>query len=83
MSTDTTTPKIMVASFEFRDGQTFMRAETEERVQVEFVVHPMALAIMSLTMTSALTSERDKLRREQGDGPTPPAAPDSPEGLEG
>jgi hypothetical protein len=83
MSTETDTPTIMVASLEYRDGKTYLRAETKERVTLEFVVHPMALAIMSLTMTSALTSERDKLRREQGDGPTPPAAPDSPEGLEG
>ena len=82
MSTETTTPKIMVASFEFHDGKTTLRAETEERVQLEFVVHPMALAIMSLTLTPAMVAERDKLRAEQGDPPKPPAAPDSPEGLD-
>lgn len=82
MSTQTDTPVIQVASFEHRGGKTYLRADTTERVSLLFEIHPIALAIMSLTLDPALRAERDKLRAQE-DLPGPPSAPDSPEGLEG
>lgn len=83
MGTQTDTPKIVVASFEVRDDKVYLRADTEERVELNFQVDVLALAIMSLTMAPALQWAKSKMEERQGPSPTPPAAPDSPEGLEG
>lgn len=83
MSTQTDIPTLAVASFERRDGETILRARTKDGVDVTFKVDVMALAIMGITIDGALQAERDLMRAQMGEAPKPPAAPDSPEGLEG
>lgn len=76
-------PTLAVASFDRRDGQSYLRARTTEGVDMVFKVDTMALAIMGLTIDPVMAAERDLLRQQGHDAPTPPAAPDSPEALEG
>lgn len=83
MSTETDTPRIIVASFEHRDGKTYLRADTQDRVQLVFEVDVMALAIMSLTMGPAMVAEKAILKEKHPEQFQTPVAPDSPEGLEG
>lgn len=83
MSTQTDTPRIIVASFEHRDGKTFLRADTQDRVELLFEVDVMALAIMSLTMGPAMVAEKELLKKQHPEQFEKPTAPDSPEGLEG
>ena len=82
MSTQTDTPRIVVASFEVRGDKILLRADTEEHVELKFEVDALALAIMSITMAPALQWAKAQMERENPK-PQPPAAPDSPEGLEG
>jgi hypothetical protein len=83
VSTSTDTPTLAIGSFDVRDDKVHLRAKTTEGLDVEFLVDPMALAIMSLTMDGALRFALAKAREQGQAGPTPPVAPDSPEGLEG
>lgn len=76
-------PTLAVASFDRRDGQSYLRARTTEGVDMVFKVDTMALAIMGLTIDPVMAAERDLLRQQGHASSTPPAAPDSPEGLEG
>lgn len=83
MSTETDMPTLAVASFDRRDGQSYLRARTSEGVDMVFKVDTMALAIMGLTIDAVMAAERDALRERGQINETRPVAPDSPEGLEG
>lgn len=84
MSTQTDTPHLVVASFDRRNNKTYMRARTSDGIDLTFEVGSMALGLLGITIDGVLREERDYLKSQlPGEGPTPPAAPDSPEGLEG
>lgn len=82
MSTQTDTPEIMVAAFEWREDGTYMTGRTKDGLEVVFKVHPMALGLLAITAQPALKEELARAEREHP-APQPPAAPDTPEGLEG
>jgi hypothetical protein len=83
VSTETDTPRIVVGSFMVKEDGVYLRAKTADAVEIVFKVDPIALAIMSLTMDTALRYSLDKMKDEGLGSPLPPVAPDSPEGLEG
>lgn len=83
MSTETTTPEVMVASVQHRGGTTVtLTLETKDRVKADFELGSLAMATLMLTLAPAAKLALAELEKEHP-GPGAPAAPDSPEGLEG
>ena len=83
MSTESQAPEIVVARAEFISGsQINLILEDRDRTLVTFSMHPMASALLSLTLQPAMKMALAELEREHG-APKRPTAPDSPEGLEG
>lgn len=84
MSAETDTAEIQVASvkYERTDGQLTLLLETKDRVKVEFILGPVAVAMLMLTLSPTAKLALHDLEKDKP-RPEAPAAPDSPEGLEG
>lgn len=84
MSAEIDTAEIQVASVKYErdDGKLTLVLETGERVKAEFLLGPLAVAMLMLTLQPAAKLALHDLEKEHP-RKGQPAAPDSPEGLEG
>lgn len=83
MSTETTTPEVMIASAQYNGGgKVTLILETKDRVRASFELGSLAMATLMLTVGPAAKLALADLEKEHP-GSGAPVAPDSPEGLEG
>lgn len=81
MSDTTTTPVIMLATTEFKDDQILLTMHDKSKTKVEFILDPMAVAVLALTIAPAMRAQLAAEKAKHPEKFPEGGFPDTPEGL--